>query len=242
MTTLLSIIQDVADELSLDRPGTVIGSDNQTARNLLSLANRQGRDMVRMAPWTILQLTHTFTTSNGTASYALPSDYDRLYDETEWDRANQQPLLGPTDPVEWQTIKSGGIGTGGVYRRFRIKRDSTSTVRKIYIDPTPSVDGDTLAFEYISKNWCATSGGTPAAEWANDTDVPILDADLFRLGIIVRYRRGRGLDFDSEALEYKEMFDVLVGQDRPSKTLNLVSRREPRLLDWNNIPDTGYGS
>src|SRR3990167_6962871 len=188
MTTLLTIIQDACKEVGLPSPSAVISSTDETVIALLAMANREGRSIARDHDWTILVKLATITTASATAEYALEDDYSRLLLNTEWDNTGLQPLIGPTSEQEWRAIKSSGIGSGVVGRRYKIARATTGNTRKVYIDPTPT-SIDTLTYEYISKNWCAASGGTPAAAWAADTDVNIVDDDLLRLGIQVRFRR-----------------------------------------------------
>lgn len=111
----------------------------------------------------------------------------------------------------------------------------------MFIHPVPSA-AETLVFEYITAEWCADSSDVGQTAWAADTDVPILDSDLLTLDTVVRYKRQNGLDFASEADELQLMFDREKGQDRPSPALNLVHRSSLRLLDEDNLPETGIGS
>ena len=103
---------------------------------LKSLASRSGRILAKRFNWVVLQKEHTFNTADGTASYALPSDFEKLLDLTTWDRANYWSHRGPTSPQEWQQIKSGLVASAQLTKRFRIKPDTR--VNKFYIDPTPS--------------------------------------------------------------------------------------------------------
>lgn len=241
--TLLDLITDVCAELSLDTPASIVGSSDQAARTLLRFADREGRSIIQEHNWTFLTRLHSFTTVNGQATYALPSDYSRLVVDTEWDESQKTPLIGPLDGIDWRVLKSSGIGSGVVGRRFRIFRDTGSTSRLIYIDPTPGTNGDTLSFEYVSNAFCTSATGTLQNTWQADTDTLLVDADLFRLGVQVRYRRARGLAFTSEADEYRILLGTLIGQDRPSRTLNLNQRNiVPRYIDLDNVPETGYGS
>lgn len=242
MTTLLTIISDVAQELSLDSPASVIGSSDPTALRLLRMCNREGRDLAKSHDWTVLQRLHTFTTTATTEEYALPSDFSRLINDTEWDRTEARPIVGPMTPTQWQSIKSGTLGSGIYGRRYRVLRSSSNTTRKMRIDPVPSTTGDTLAFEYLSDAWCSSADGlTLQSEWAADTDVTLLDRDLLTLGTIVRYRRATGLDYASEADEYMTMFKREVSRDRPSPTLNLAQTSRLRLIGVDNLPETGIG-
>jgi hypothetical protein len=50
MASLLTIIQDVADRIGLVRPSSVIGSSDHQVRQLLALANQEGREQARRHP------------------------------------------------------------------------------------------------------------------------------------------------------------------------------------------------
>lgn len=239
MATLLAIITDAVDQIgNIARPSAVYTNTDETIVRMLALSNREGRDLSRAANWTILQKLHTFSTVASTAEYNLPSDFDRLLPDTEWNRSTYRPIAGPLGPEPWQAIKSGLIGSGVVGQRYRIYKSDSSTSRTFRLDPTPSAV-ETIAFEYISTNWCASSGGTAQSAWAADTDVNILDRDLLTLGLIVRFKRAVGLEYASEADEYAQIFARTKAQDRPSPTISMVPRPGIRLLDASNVPETG---
>lgn len=243
-TTLLQQIKDVADEVGIARPSVVVGSTDRAYQRLLTFSNREGRDLMRSVDWTMLQRLHTFTTVDSTAEYSLPADYDRIIVNTEWDRSRYEPLIGPLSPERWQAIKSGLIGSGVVGRRYRIVRSDSSATRTFRLDPTPSSsdDGETLAFEYISSYWCASTGGTAQETWAADTDYTLLNPDLHMLGTVIRFKRSVGLDFASEADEYQSLLGTITGQDRPAPVLSMAPYPRARLLGPENIPSTGIGS
>lgn len=243
MATLLQIVADAADECGISpTPATVINNTDDNIRRLLQMSNREGRDLVKAADWTVLQRLHTITTTASDGEYDLPDDYSRLLRETEWDRTAKRPMEGPVNPQHWQSLKSSQFGDSLIDKKFRIFRASTGTGRSVYIHPVPTVSSESLTFEYVSSCWCASSGGTLQDAWAADSDVAILDRDLMTLGLIVRFKRSIGMDFTSEADEYKGIFEREVGQDRPSPALSLTGRRHLRLLDTSNLPETGYGS
>src|SRR5690242_19743656 len=50
--SLLTIIQDVCNELTLPVPNTVIGNSDQQTAQLLALSNREGQEFVKIrGPW-----------------------------------------------------------------------------------------------------------------------------------------------------------------------------------------------
>jgi len=240
--SLLTIIQEACSEINLSRPSTVVGNTDEQVIALLNHCNREGRELMRCADWTVLIRLHTINTVDGQDEYALPSDYDRLIKNTEWDRSERRPMHGPSSPQEWQEIKSSLINNSIVNKRYRIYRSLTSTSRSVWIDPTPGATSAELTFEYVSENWCSDSGGTtPANAWAADTDVTFFNEDLMQLGTVVRYKRARGFDFASEADEYQQMLETLKSHDRPAKVLYLHHQHGLPLISNQNVPDTGYG-
>lgn len=149
--SVLSAIQSAALELSLSSPTTVVGSTEQITQQLLALLVREGKELRNKMYWPELNREYTFDLASGTASYAIPGDFERFDFETHWDRDNHWELLGPLTPSEWQWRKSG-IVTNAPRRRYRIKGLSTT---QFFIDPIPSSGdtGTTLVFEYQTKNW-----------------------------------------------------------------------------------------
>lgn len=146
--TLLTVIQTATKELGLPVPTTVINNSDATVKQLLALAEREGKEVRTRWKWPQLNREFTFTLVNNQANYAFNDDYDYQASETHWDRTNKRELFGPMSESEWQVLKSG-IATAGINRRYRVKGIAD---KQIYIDPTPTAT-DTLVFEYQSANW-----------------------------------------------------------------------------------------
>lgn len=242
--TPLQILIDACAEIGLVQPTVVASSTDTNIIRLLAMLNREGRDLARARDWTVLTRTHSFTTVTDQDEYDLPSDYDHLINDTEWDREGLMPLQGPLNPRDWETIQSGGPAGTGTGRRYRLVRSASSTTRKIVISPTPDVDDDELAFEYVSNGWCTASNGTTLkTAFTVDTDLALLNQDLLTLGTIVRFKRSVGLDYSSEADEYNQALNREKSRDRPSRTLSMAGGGFGiRLLDESNFNPSGLGS
>jgi len=168
--SVLQIIQDAMDELSLPRLASVVGSSDPMARQMLSLFNAHGKELASDTDWTILDRVNVFPTVVDQAEYDLPGDFDHLVINTVWDRSQLTPVRGPISPAMWQTIKSGLIGNGIYFRRYRIVRGVNMAVRKFVIDPTPGTSGADLVFEYISNAWVSLNDGSSiCTRVTNDT-------------------------------------------------------------------------
>ena len=240
--TLLTIVQNAADELGLDRPTDVVNSSTSdaTVRQLLALANREGNELSDYRNWNAQNTITTITTVAGQEGYDVPSDFSSFLNDTQWDLTNHWALIGPLSAQEWEMIKSG-IVTVGPRRRFR----QFGTAMKIYINPTPSASdaGNTLRYEYSSKNWCQSATGTGQSAWAADDDTGILDEKLMTLGLKWRFLRANQFDFSEEKSLYEEMCRVTAARDGGAPVLTLAPRRRlPFLIGPANIPEAGFGS
>ena len=234
--SLLSIVQNVADQVNFLQPTTVIGSPEETAVQMLALANLSGKRIAKRKNWTVLTLEHTFSTVNGTANYAFPSDYARMISNTQWDRTNFWALVGPLTPQQWQFEKSG-ITSAGPRTKFRVR--PTSNAKEFYLDPTPT-SVVSLVFEYLSLNWCQSSGGTGQAAWAADTDTGILDEDLLEMDLKWRFLEAKSLDYAEAKREFELDLGVEMANDGGMAAINIFSPTLG-LFDRANLPDAGFG-
>ena len=242
MATLLTICQNVANAIPLAKPLAIVGSSNDTARLLLAMANQEGQSLYRHFNWSALNTEYTFTTTAGTADYALPSDFGRVENSTVWDRSNYEETRGPLTPQEWQAYKSSILGnTPATWKKWRIRNVSGTRVFSLY--PTPTDSGETLVFEYISKNWCASSGGTGQDAFSADSDTFLLDDHLLEMGVLCRILKRMGFAYEDELTEYQMLLDAAVARDRGSRVLAVGGQRHNvHLIDGSNIPETGFGS
>jgi len=236
--SLLTICQGVADYVGFERPTTVVGSPDPTARQLLSCAQREGKTLVKRGPWAILEKEHTFSTVNGTASYALPSDFERFRNDTQYNRSDQMEMRGPLNAQQWQYVKSG-IVSAGTQQRWRVKADSSA--KKFFIDPTPT-SAETIAFEYVSNAWCQSSGGSAQTAWAADSDTGILDELLMEMGVTYRFKQLHGLDYAEDFRDYQINVARSLGADGGAPRLAFDNRYKNGISPYGyNVPETNYG-
>ena len=233
--TLLSICQNVADFTGFERPVTVIDNTDPIARQLLALAQREGKQLMRTSDWAILKKEHTFSTSSGTAAYALPSDFDRLVLETSYNRSDNDILTGPISSSEYQLVNHG-MATTGTTEKFRLK--AASNALKFELDPTPS-STQTIGFEYVSSQFCQSSGGSGQAVWTADTDTGILDETNMEMGITWRFQAAHGLDYAESYRQYQLEVRQAIARNGSAPILQLDDAR--KLIVGPYQTDGNYG-
>jgi|TARA_R100001530_G_scaffold3596_5_gene5288 hypothetical protein len=223
--TLLSIVQDVATEIGLASPTTVIGNTDKQIIQLLQMAQREGRQLGDRYDWEAMQIEATFTqsaaASQGAMTTVAGTDYKYIINDTMWNRSTQLPILGPLDQRDWQALQAFSVT--GPYPQYRIQNNT------LYFSPDGANATDTIAFEYKSKNWCESSGGTDQAAWAADDDVGLLDEDLMALGITWRWMKRKGLDYAEDFNIYESRVVDAMARDGGKRTLRPNTGREDRI-------------
>jgi hypothetical protein len=175
-------------------------------------------------------VTFTF----GQAKYSVPADYDRLENDTIFNKSNRWAVLGPRNAQEWQWIKSSYV-TAGPMMRFRIMQN------RLTLWPMPSTVL-TIGYEYCSKNWALDNAGVGKAEITLDTDTSQFPDILMILGTKYRFQEAKGFDSSASFEAYKREESKFIAQNSGAEKLNLAPRAADRLLTTANLPDSGFGS
>ena len=236
--SLLTLIQNATDRVGIVRPSTVIGSSDQQVRQLLGLAQQEGKELARRHPWQILTKEKTITAiASETQTGGIPTDFDRFLVDTFYNRTKNRRVLGPMNAQEWQNYKAS-VSTV-IFDAFRQRGDS------LLFAPTPTA-GETYAYEYVTTYWVATAAAstTPAqASWLDDTDVGILSEELMTDGLVWRFKKAKGFDYAEEFRAYEAQVMLAAAKDGGKRRVvsfagpGYDTARQPRKPNW---PDASW--
>lgn len=298
---LLALVDQVTGELGLNQPTAVVGSSNLQTQQLLALANRLGKDLVRDFEWQrlvkayIFQTTAAVTTTGtitsassvitsipstaslavgnvatgtgvpayaeiltvdsstqvtlnmpvttSTASisltfakqdYDLPSGYDRMVSDTNWDRTNHWRNMGTKSSQEWQWLQ-GGIISVGPRERYRIYNNKLrifAAITTVY----------SFAFEYVSNFCVIATGGTDGtkAAFTLDTDTSVFPDDLMVAGLKYLFLKAKKLDFLVELGEFTRALSYCKAQDVPIPSMSLAPTQMPDLVGPWSVQDGNW--
>lgn len=177
--------------------------------------------------------TGTFALNFAQVQYPLPSDWKKQIPQTEWDRTNRWPLLGPQSAQGWQSFKSG-IVYAGPRERFRLLGNT------IALNPPPP-NGIVLAFEYISNAFViAADGVTFKSSFTADDDTCVFDDSLMVEGLKVAFKQAKGLDVTFELSRFNGLIEKCKAQDRSAPKLSLSPADISILLTTQNVPDGNW--
>lgn len=212
--SLLTMVQAAARRIGIPTPTAVASASDATVLQLLEYAQEEGRQLARYGDWQILRKEKTFTTAaTETQSGTLPTDFGGFIDGTIWNRTAHRKLYGPVSPQEWQQWKAQNAFP--ITDTFCIRGGSW------LMNPTPTAS-QTVAYEYRSSYWCQTSGSVAQEAWAADSDTGLLSERLMGLGLIWRYKQGRGLDWQTDYDKYIFEVNQALGTDQPRRVIDLT--------------------
>jgi len=281
--TLLQLVDQVSGEMGLSQPAAVIGSTNNQTVQLLALAQRLGKDLVREYEWQRLVRAYVLQTTAGISTtgtitagskvitsmgttvglevgnvvtgtgqapyaeiltidsgtqvtlntpvatstaavsmtfakqdYAMPTDFDRMISDTNWDRTNHWRNLGTKTSQEWQWLQ-GGIISVGPRERYRIYNNRLrifQALTSVY----------TFAFEYVSNYWVMSAAATAGDKGAYsvDSDTAVFPDDLMLAGLKFYFLKAKKLDYAIELGEFTRALSYTKAQDVPVPAQSLA--------------------
>lgn len=230
--TLLAIINRAQAILNLPITTTVYSNTGDTQRQLLALCNTAGDVLMREHDWQNLVTETSFTTvaTEQQTGHTLPTDLDRIINETLWNRTTTDPVYGPITSQAWQAMKA--TITSSVWSQYRLRGNS------FYFYPAPTA-GQSIYYEYVSNKWCQSSGGTAQSAWAADTDTAKIPEHLLTLGTVWRWLEAKGLDYTNRYDEYEREKSKIIARDGTRRKVNIAGPTY-RAIGIGRIPDGSW--
>lgn len=241
--TINNIVNQVAVEVGIPKAENIFASADSAMEQFIYLSNSAGYELLQNEAWQGLVREHAITTQAGdSGDYPLPSDFAYMLNQTGWDRTNNVPLLGPISAQQWQYLEGRDLVSQTIYASFREREGLFS------LFPQPPPVGLSIHFEYTSRNWVNSKGLQDPAVYADavtdSSDVVLYEPILFERLLKVRFLEARGFDTTAAIAALETAFISWAGKDKGAPILSAGGSRRgfPYLDNFNNVPDTKYGS
>lgn len=235
--SLLTIIQNTCDRLSLTRPSVVVTSTDQLVRQLFGLANEAGTALAKRGDpgWQSLQAEWTFITSGAEeqTNNPIPPDFRDFVADSFFNRTTMRPVYGPLTPQQWQLLQARPA-IAAIYLGYRERAGD------FLVTPVPTA-GQTIAYEYVSNYWVKSSANVPKPQFTSDDDTTFLDEELLTLDLKWRWLAAKGLSYAEEMNTSEREISKALGRDGGSGTLNQGGPLWVRPLERYNLPEGGFG-
>ena len=197
--SLLSVVQALAKNVGMQVPSSVYGSSDRRWIEALEMANEAGRELARRVDWSALAGTTTLTGTGADVAHSLPADFDRL--QRGVTVTHSTGTVRPLTRHEWNTLTAAQ----GNPRYFLLEDD---TIRLFpYL-----ASADTVTVYYQSERWVGANTGYTA-----DDDEADIDENLLAMGLIVRWRRQKGMPYEDFEAEYEAALQDYAGFDRRAR-------------------------
>ena len=232
--TLLTSCQEAAKIIGITAPDAVTASTDTSVIQLEAAVNEECRAQVRKYKWEVLIKEGSHTTlaaeSQG-AMTSIASDFGRFSNNTLWNRTTDRKYYGPITGSEWQEIKA--VVSGGITNYFRIRTGN------LLMNPTPTA-GQSVNFEYVSKNWVDTSGGSTANadKFSGDSQTTVLEEELIVLGVVWRFLKLKGLPYEQQFMDYQTRLTEYTNQDGAKPILRMAGPSRAFLAL--NVPEGNF--
>jgi len=105
--------------------------------------------------------------------------------------------------------------------------------------PVPTA-GHTIAFEWVTKNWCESSVGTGQSAWAADNDVGRLDEGLMTAGLIWRWKESQGLEYAEDFRKYEILVNDAIARDGVKGHLLMGGTHGSRFIGRDSVPEGSW--
>ena len=219
--SILTIAQETAALVGAKIPTTLFNKNNAQSILFLSLLKDTLESIKRYGIWQESLKTASFSTLEGVSSYSFKEvvdDFFHLVPDTLIFKDKRQKLIGSVSIKKASFGEVIGVGNASFY----IKEGAL-----FFLTPLPT--GSEIEFHYISNNVVFNQekniyGNMESAfkkEPTADTDEPIFDAYLVKLGLIWRWYKRNALPYQEELLEYEKELKKAFSATKSMKTIPL---------------------
>jgi len=236
--TAQQVLKQAAGELGLPVPGDVASTTDVQSVQLLSLLNSAGNELMLYYPWEQFIKEWVFDTVVGQGDYPLPDDCNYFTDQTQWDRTDHWPLLGPKSAQEWAWLK-GALVAALPRLRYRIADN------KLKIWPVPTSTGSpsiyNLAMEYISRYWIYQAPANIYTDMITQNgDTLLYDPWLLVKFVKFKFYELKGFQTTGVNADFMRVFNALTGKDTGAKILSLSPKVTSQYLGPWSVPDGSW--
>lgn len=234
--TLKQLADAALEEIGFSKPSSYIGNTDETALQMVRIAQRQGDELSKESPpFNALVKEGTITLVTGTQEYSFPSDFRYIVPSTSWNQDSQRITIGPLTPSEFKHEEVWGT-VSSINLQWRIRNGQLDFATDI----TSGENGETIVYDYVSSFWSVDGAdGTTALErFQDDSDTQVFDEELFIRGLIWRFLKRKGFDWEGDFAQYERDLARVKARDGGLRDISMI----PRFHLGVHIPEDGFGS
>lgn len=217
MKNILEICQEVADLAATSRPVDLFDNSSVQEPIYLSIAKTELDSLLRYGNWQELTKEGKLVTANNKISYFIDDfcpDFYCMLNNTVYIKDSQEKVIGSITPEQWMQEKYFNDPSTDI--KFKIQNG------KLQFLQTPP-NGVQIVFMYRSSTivYDATGGYEEKSTLTKNTDIPVFDEFIVKLGILWRWLKRNGMDYTEEYNEYQRELSKRFADGLATKDVNL---------------------
>lgn len=217
MSNILEICQEVADIAATQRPTNLFDSTSQQDAIFLSVAKNELDSLMRYGDWQDLTKEGCLHVNKNQTVYPIDSflpDFYSILNNTVYVKDESEKVIGAITPEQWMKDKYFSASNGDI--KFKIQNNCIKFLK-------PLERCAKIVFQYRSNAVCydATSFEDKPTITKN-TDIPIFDKYVVKLGITWRWLKRNGMDYMEDYNEYQRELKKKFGTGLATKDIDLV--------------------
>ena len=221
MSSILEICQEVADMTAAQRPDDLFERNVLSNAIFLAVAKNELDSLMRYGNWQVLIKEGSFRTYQGKKFYAFDEivpDFYALIHNTIYIKNDKEQVLGAFNAEEW--MKEKNISTTFGRLKFKIENNGFRFIVNME-------DGMKIVFMYRSNAVCKDAKTQEMkSELTKNTDIPVFDKYVVKLGLTWRWLKRNGMDYEEEYNEYQRELKKKYGLELDVKDISFGAINE----------------
>ena len=191
--TLLTAATAMAKQAGLESPSAVYSSTDRTWVEVLEIANLTGDELARRVDWPQLRKSTTLTGTGALVAHEMPADFMRVSPGAAVFAGTS--IVRNVSGEEWRTLTAAE----GTPRYYYLGASGTAASYPAAVSLWPFLaSAATVTLNYQTGGFC-----TGGSAFAADSDAIYVDEGLFVQGMLARWARQKGLDYQDREAEYE---------------------------------------
>lgn len=217
MKNMLQICQEVADLAATARPANLSDASSQQEQIFLSVAKSELDSLMRYGDWQETVKEGFLRTVSGQSKYLIENfcpDFYCLINNTIYIKDSQEKVIGAITPEQWMREKYFCAPDADI--KFKIQNGMLQ-----FLTPPPA--GVKIYFQYRSSVivYDPLNGYEEKSVFNKNTDIPVFDSYIVKLGILWRWLKRNGMDYTEEFNEYQRELKKRYASGLATKDINL---------------------
>ncbi len=241
--TLLTAVQSICKMVGHPAPAAdAMGSSDPAVLQMIEALNVANEELLVMKEWQDVTIKATLSIvadslGQEEKGFALPTDFYRFVDQSQWNGTSQLPAMGPVSNQAWMqyTVRNW---SPQLTLYWQLREDLLMVMAPPF--PTP------VDFEYMYVTRGLVIDGTDPATFKNvfttNDDKFRIDGRLVALFARAKYLEWKGFDSSAAMRDFYTQFEAKSGSNKGAPVLSISrSPSMPLINPYTNAPDTGYG-